>query len=87
MLVCLRLKMVRLLYLGGVFVSINSLPAWAKEFSQFNPVLYLINGMRYGVVGISDVSQDSALAVSLAGAVGLYFLALLALKKASFARW
>lgn len=76
-----------LLYLGGVFVSINSLPSWAKEFSQFNPVLYLINGMRYGVVGVSDVSEVSALGVSLVGAVVLYFLALLALKKASFARW
>ncbi|OYZ18243.1 MAG: ABC transporter permease [Bdellovibrio sp. 28-41-41] len=43
-----------LLYLGGVFVSIETLPAWAKTVSSYNPVLYLINGMRYGVLGVSD---------------------------------
>ena len=45
-----------LIYLGGVFYSINSLPEFWQVVSRFNPVLYMINGFRYGFYGISDVS-------------------------------
>lgn len=76
-----------LLYLGGVFVSIESLPSWAKTLSSYNPVLYLINGMRYGVLGVSDVDLVQSIVVSGAGLVVLYGLAFLALKKANFSRW
>lgn len=76
-----------LLYLGGVFVSVEALPDWARQVSEFNPVLYLINGMRYGVLGVSDVAMEKALLVSVAGLVLLYGLAFLAIKKANFSRW
>jgi ABC-2 type transport system permease protein len=76
-----------LLYLGGVFVSLESLPQWAQNASRFNPVLYLINGLRYGVVGVSDVPYDQSIIISLLGLGVLYFLGWLSLKKASFARW
>lgn len=76
-----------LLYLGGVFVSIETLPPWAKTLSGYNPVLYLINGMRYGVLGISDVELSHSIVVSGIGLVLLYGLAFLALKKANFSRW
>lgn len=76
-----------LLYLGGVFVSIETLPEWARQASQYNPVLYLINGMRYGVLGVSDVAEGTSILVSFCGVIVLYFLGNLALKKASFARW
>ncbi len=45
-----------LTFLGGVFYSINMLPDLLKTLSTFNPLLYMINGMRYGVLGISDVN-------------------------------
>ncbi len=45
-----------LTFLGGVFYSINMLPDLFKTLSIFNPLLYMINGMRYGVLGISDVN-------------------------------
>jgi ABC-2 type transport system permease protein len=76
-----------LLYLGGVFVSIETLPAWAKTLSSYNPVLYLINGMRYGVLGVSDVDILQSVAVSAIGLIVLYGLAFVALKKANFSRW
>ncbi len=44
-----------LVYLGGVFYSINSLPPFWQQVSLVNPVLYLINGFRYGFLGFSDV--------------------------------
>ena len=45
-----------LTFLGGVFYSINMLPDLLKTLSMFNPLLFMINGMRYGALGISDVN-------------------------------
>ena len=45
-----------LTFLGGVFYSINMLPDLLKTLSMFNPLLFMINGMRYGTLGISDVN-------------------------------
>lgn len=45
-----------LIYLGGVFYSIDLLPEFWKNLSQINPILYIVNGFRYGILGISDVS-------------------------------
>jgi ABC-2 type transport system permease protein len=45
-----------LTYLGGVFYSINMLSEFWKNLSLFNPVLYMVNGFRYGVLGISDIA-------------------------------
>jgi ABC-2 type transport system permease protein len=45
-----------LVYLGGVFFSISALPGFWRELASINPIFYLINGFRYGILGISDVS-------------------------------
>ena len=45
-----------LVYLGGVFYSIHSLPAWLQSVTYVNPLFYLINGFRYGFLGVSDIS-------------------------------
>ena len=44
-----------LTFLGGVFYSIEMLPEPWRTVSLFNPVLYMINGLRYGMAGVSDV--------------------------------
>ncbi|HNE27487.1 MAG TPA: ABC transporter permease [Pseudomonadales bacterium] len=44
-----------LTYLGGVFYSIDLLPPFWKAVSQLNPILYMVNAFRYGMLGISDV--------------------------------
>lgn len=76
-----------LTYLGGVFLSIENLhPVW-QMISKLNPLLYLINGLRYGVVGVSDVPMEIALPVSVIGFVFFYVVALLSLKRGSFQRW
>jgi len=46
--------LVPLTYLGGVFYSIDKLPAFWQTVSQFNPILYMVNGFRYGFMGVSD---------------------------------
>jgi ABC-2 type transport system permease protein len=44
-----------LTYLGGVFYSISLLPEFWQTVSQFNPILYMVNAFRYGILGVSDV--------------------------------
>lgn len=51
-------------FLGGVFYSINLLPEFWQKVALFNPFLYMVNGIRYGMTGVSDVSFAASLAVS-----------------------
>ena len=44
-----------LIYLGGVFYSIGMLSDFWQTVSRFNPILYMVNGFRYGVLGTSDI--------------------------------
>jgi len=50
-----------LTYLGGVFYSINMLPTLWQKISYFNPILYMINAFRYGMLGTSDVPVSISL--------------------------
>tara|TARA_B100001996_G_scaffold364887_1_gene334272 strand:+ start:2089 stop:2850 length:762 start_codon:yes stop_codon:yes gene_type:complete len=43
-------------FLGGVFYSIKMLPEWAQNLSLVNPIYYMINGIRYTILGVSDSS-------------------------------
>lgn len=45
-----------LTYLGGVFYSISLLPEFWQGVSMLNPVLYMVNAFRYGVLGVSDIN-------------------------------
>jgi len=45
-----------LTYLGGVFYSIKVLPQFFQTLSLGNPILYMVNGFRYGFLGISDIN-------------------------------
>ena len=45
-----------LIYLGGVFYSINILPDFWRSVSMANPMLYVVNTFREGMLGVSDVS-------------------------------
>ena len=42
-------------FLGGVFYSVDMLPEPWNQVSRANPVLYMVNGLRHGLLGISDV--------------------------------
>jgi len=68
-----------LTYLGGVFYSIRLLPDFWQTVSMANPVLYMVNGFRYGILGVSDVNPYVSLAMILGfivilAAVALYLL-------------
>jgi ABC-2 type transport system permease protein len=59
-------------FLGGVFYSANMLPAPWSTVTRFNPVLYMVEGLRYGLIGVSSVSPGVGAAVTVGmGAVCL----------------
>jgi len=70
-----------LTYLGGVFYSVSLLPDWAEVATHANPVFYMVNGFRYGLLGVSDVPLWSAYAVMLVLAVALAWLGLWLLQR------
>ena len=47
-------------YLGGVFYSVDMLPGIWQTISKGNPILYMVNAFRYGLIGISDVNIQLA---------------------------
>jgi len=49
-----------LIYLGGVFYSMDLLPEFWANVSRLNPLVYVVNAFRYGVLGVSDVSLPFA---------------------------
>jgi ABC-2 type transport system permease protein len=61
-----------LAFVGGVFYSIAILPAPWHELSHFNPVFYLVNAVRFGFLGESDVSVWLSLGVTAALALPVY---------------
>jgi ABC-2 type transport system permease protein len=65
-----------LTYLGGVFYSVNMLSEPWQAISRINPILYMVNAFRFGVLGVSDVHIGVAFGVMLAFVIGLSWLAL-----------
>ena len=68
-----------LTYLGGVFYSISLLSPFWQTVSLFNPVLYIINGFRYGILGVSDIPIWTSFGVIISfilvlGAVAFWLL-------------
>ncbi|MFA5531685.1 MAG: ABC transporter permease, partial [Thiohalomonadaceae bacterium] len=70
-----------LTYLGGVFYSVQMLPEFWQEVSRLNPILYMVNAFRYGLLGVSDVSASVAVSVILAFIAVLYAYCLWLLRR------
>lgn len=76
-----------LIYLGGVFFSLKGLHPFWQSVAHFNPVLYFISGVRFGLLGIADVDIWLAVGVSLVALVAFHILGLIALRRGSYTRW
>lgn len=70
-----------LTYLGGVFYSIELLGEPWQTMSRFNPILYMVNGFRYGILGVSDIPIFGALAMIAIFVVALFVFALTLLNR------
>jgi ABC-2 type transport system permease protein len=65
-----------LTYLGGVFYSISMLPDIWQKISLANPVLYMVNAFRYGLLGVTDIPIEIALVIILLFIAGLTLFSL-----------
>jgi ABC-2 type transport system permease protein len=70
-----------LTYLGGVFYSVKLLPEWAQTLTYANPIFYMVNTFRYGLLGNSDVPLGIAFALMIGFVVALTVLSLWLLKR------
>ena len=70
-----------LTYLGGIFYSIDMLPTFWQNVSMFNPILYMINAMRFGMLGVADIDIYLAFSIILAFVVSLYLFCLYLLNR------
>jgi len=65
-----------LTYLGGVFYSISLLPEFWQSVSLANPVLYMVNAFRYGLLGVSDIPLELAFTIIISFIIALAFYAM-----------
>lgn len=70
-----------LTYLGGVFYSIDMLPTFWQWISLINPILYMINAFRFGILGVSDISIWLAFSLIIIFNLIFYSFALYLLKQ------
>ena len=68
-------------YLGGVFYSVSMLPDIWQTISLANPILYMINAFRYGLIGVSDIDIQLAFAITVGFIAFLTFFSLYLLHK------
>ena len=61
-----------LTYLGGVFFAISMLPPFWQVISQFNPIVYMISGFRFGILGVVDVPVLFSIVISMVFIIVLY---------------
>ena len=64
-------------FLGGIFYSIKMLPDWAQSASFYNPIYYMINGLRFTILGVSDSPPMTSFIVALIMTVGFFLAAVL----------
>ena len=53
-----------LTFLGGVFYSIDMLPEFWRNISLINPLYWMINGMRYSMLGVHDSAPYLSIFIS-----------------------
>ncbi|MBI2590104.1 ABC transporter permease [Candidatus Berkelbacteria bacterium] len=61
-------------FVGGVFNSINMLPANLQTIARFNPFFYFIDGIRYSMIGIRETNPTTGLILILVSITGLSIL-------------
>lgn len=58
-----------LVFFGAVFYSLEILPAFWRNVSLLNPMVYMVNGVRYGMIGVTEIDPNRSLAVLTAATV------------------
>ena len=64
-----------LAFLSGTFYSVEALPPILREITHFNPIFYLIDGARWGMIGVSDANPALGLVIGILATVGINIVA------------
>jgi len=70
-----------LTYLGGVFYSLTLLPEFWQWVSKANPIVYMVNGFRYGFLGVSDINVSISIALLIGFNILLFSVAYVLLER------
>ena len=76
-----------LIYLGGVFYSVDLLPPVWKAISQINPIFYMVNAFRYGILGTSDVDITYAFSMLVIFTIVLFSYSMFLLRRGTGLRY
>lgn len=76
-----------LIYLGGTFFPLSELHPFWQKVSWINPIFYLINGIRFGILGESDVETSVCVVVAVTTLLLFHFFAVYFLREGSYKRW
>lgn len=63
-----------LTYLGGIFYTIKDLSPFWQHVSLFNPILYMVNAFRYGILGVTDVHITFAFIIIIVTVLALFYI-------------
>ena len=69
------------IYLGGVFFSLKQAPPLWQTLSYLNPLYYIIDGIRHGLLGFSDLSPRLSIGITFGFFLFSYLIALISLRK------
>lgn len=72
--------LIPLTYLGGIFYSVDMLPTFWQNVSLVNPILYMVNAMRYSMLGVSDIELTTAFSIIILFVITLFMFCLYLLK-------
>src|SRR6056297_1581348 len=64
-----------LAFLSGTFYSVQALPPVLNEITHFNPIFYMIDGVRFGMIGVSDSSPWLGLGVATGATIAILLVA------------
>jgi len=70
-----------LVFFGAVFYSLDVLPALWRSVSLFNPMVYMVNGVRYGMIGVTEINPNTSLAVLSGATVAVLVIDVLLFKR------
>lgn len=70
-----------LVFFGAVFYSLDVLPPLWRNVSLLNPMVYMVNGVRYGMIGVTEIDPNASLAVLSAATVVVLAIDLLLFKR------
>jgi ABC-2 type transport system permease protein len=70
-----------LVFFGAVFYSLDVLPPLWRDVSLLNPMVYMVNGVRYGMIGVTEINPNLSLAVLSATTAAVLFVDYLLFKR------